>query len=264
MDLRLKGKSVIVTGGGRGIGLAIVSTFAEEGANVAIAQRTLELAQKAAEGMKKLGVDSLAIQADITNRQSVEDMVKAATDKFGKVDILVNNSTVLAGAGPWMDEKWEDVAKEVDTVYWGYSYCMRAVLPQMIEQKSGVIINMLSDSARVGDAMMGNYAGVKAGVGGLSRTLAREMGRYGIRINCVSPSMTMTELAKGRREIERDKLGDEKYQDLMKRRLRLYPLGRLGEPEDVANTVVFLASDRAGWITGQTVSINGGYAIGPW
>ncbi|MFH1087061.1 MAG: SDR family oxidoreductase, partial [Chloroflexota bacterium] len=163
------------------------------------------------------------------------------------------------------DSKLEDIGKELNVIYWGYTYCMKAVLPLMKAQKSGAIINMLSDSARVGDAMMGNYAGLKAGINGLSHSIAREMGGFGIRVNCVSPSMTMTELARGRRETEKEKLGEEKFQDLQKRRLRLYPLGRFGTPEDIANAVGFLASDKAaGWITGQTISVNGGYAIGPW
>ncbi|MFH1087170.1 MAG: SDR family NAD(P)-dependent oxidoreductase, partial [Chloroflexota bacterium] len=148
MDLGLKGKTAIVTGGGRGIGRAIVQTFAQEGANVVIAQRTLELAQKAADDIKKLGVDSLAIQCDITSWDAVQALVKTTVDKFGKVDILVNNSTVIAGAGLWMDSKLEDIGKELNVIYWGYTYCMKAVLPLMKAQKSGAIINMLSDSAR--------------------------------------------------------------------------------------------------------------------
>jgi NAD(P)-dependent dehydrogenase (short-subunit alcohol dehydrogenase family) len=134
----------------------------------------------------------------------------------------------------------------------------------MIPQNSGSIVNILTDAARIGEPRMVNYGAAKAGVGALSRGLAKEVARNNIRINCVSPSMTITELGKQRREMEKEKLGEEKFNKLQQKRLRLYPLGRLGEPQDIANAVIFLCSGRSSWITGQTLSVNGGYAIGPW
>ena len=264
MDLGLKGKTAIVTGSARGIGRVIAHTFAEEGANVVFADILAEDAQKAAEETKSLGVGTLGIKVDISNAQMVDDMVKATVDKFGKVDILVNNATIIAPAIFFVDEKIEDVEREVKVIYLGTLNCMRSAFKYMTEQNSGAIVNILSDSARVGDMRMGNYAGCKAGIGGISRSISREVARYHIRVNCVSPSMTITEMAKARREDEKEQLGDEKFQDLQNKRLKVYPIGRLGEPQDIANMVVFLASERASWITGQTVSVNGGYAIGPW
>ena len=265
MDLGLKGKVVIVTGAGRGIGKEIARMFAEEGAILVIADIAKESGEQAAGEMKAtLGVKSIAIQTDITSRESVSRLVAGTVGEFGRVDILVNNATIIAPAKFFKDETWEEIDRETDVIYKGYLNCMKAVIEPMTRQKAGCIINMLTDAARIGEPRMANYGGVMGGVGALSRGLAKEVAPDGIRINCVSPSMTTTELWHERRGAEKKKLGEEEFQDLQKKRLRLYPLGRFGEPRDIAGAVVFLASERAGWITGQTLSVNGGYAIGPW
>jgi len=265
MDFGLKGRVAIITGAGRGIGSEIARTFAEEGAIPVIAEISAETGeQTASEIQSDFGVKSLAIQTDITDRESVGLMVQRTLSELGRVDILVNNATIIAPAKFFKDETWEEVGREISIIYQGCLNCMRAVIEPMTKQGSGCIINILTDAARIGEPRMANYGGVKGGIGAFSRALAKEVGGDGIRVNCVSPSMTLTELSKGRREVEMEKLGEEKFQDLQRKRLKLYPLGRFGEPRDIANAVVFLASERAGWITGQTLSVNGGYAMGPW
>ena len=265
MDLGLKGKVVIVTGAGRGIGREIARTFAEEGAIPVIADIARDSGEEAAgEIATALGVKSVAIQTDITDRESVKRLVENTLSEFGRVDILVNNATVIAAAKFFKDETWEEVDREIGVIYQGCLNCMRAVIDPMTQQGGGCIISILTDAARIGEPRMANYGGVKGGVGAFSRALAKEVAGDGIRVNCVSPSMAITELWKGRREEEKTKLGEEKFQDLQRKRLKLYPLGRFGEPRDIADAVLFLASERAGWITGQTLSVNGGYAIGPW
>ena len=265
MDLGLEGKVVIITGAGRGIGREIALTFAEEGAIPVIADIDGESGKEAAVEIKAaFGVKATAIQTDITDRESVKKLVESTLSELGRVDILVNNATVIAPAKFFKDETWEEVDREVSVIYQGCLNCMKAVISPMTERRSGCIINILTDAARIGEPRMANYGGVKGGVGAFSRALAKEVAGDGIRVNCVSPSMAITELWKTRREDEKIKLGEEKFQDLQRKRLKLYPLGRFGEPQDIANAVVFLASEKAGWITGQTLSVNGGYAIGPW
>lgn len=264
MDLGLKGKVAIVTGAGRGIGRMIARTFAEEKAIPVIAEINEASGEDAVKEMKSLGVDVFFVKTDISSLESVMEMVRLTDQKFGKIDVLVNNATIIAPAQFFMDESWEDMDREINIIYKGYLYCTRSVLEYMIPQKSGCIINMLTDAARIGEPRMVNYGASKAAIGGHSRGLAKEVARNNIRINCVSPSRTLTELNKQRREEERRKIGDEKFAELQKKRLSLYPLARHGEPQDIANMVVFLSSERASWITGQTISVNGGYAMGPW
>lgn len=261
MDLGLAGKVAIVTGAGRGIGKEIAHTFAEEGARPVIAEINEPLGLEAANSIK----GALAVKVDIRSTESVNAMVKTVVEKLGRIDILVNNATIMAPAKQFMQETWDEMNAEIDVMYKGCLNCSRAVVEAMIKQgQGGAIVNLLSDAARIGEPWMVNYGAAKAAVGGFSRGLAKEVAEHKIRINCVSPSAIQTELSKGRREDERKKLGDDKFQDLQKKRLRMYPLGRFGEPQDIANAVVFLASERASWITGQTLSVNGGYAIGPW
>lgn len=265
MDLGLKSKVVIVTGAGRGIGKEIARTFAEEGAIPVIADISGESGEKTASEVKTtLGVPAVAIPTDIADSESVDRLVRQTCSQLGRVDILVNNATIIAPAKFLKDESWEEIDREISVIYRGYLNCMRAVIEPMTRQGGGCIINMMTDAARIGEPRMANYGGVKGGVAALSRGLAKELAGDKIRVNCVSPSVTLTELGKERREEERRKLGEEKFQELQARRLKLYPLGRFGEPRDIANAVVFLASERASWITGQILSVNGGYAMGPW
>ncbi|UCD57890.1 MAG: glucose 1-dehydrogenase [Candidatus Hydrogenedentota bacterium] len=254
MDLQLKGKIAIVTGGGRGIGLAIASGLAEEGANVAIAEIDEDSATRAATEIQKKGVESIAITTDVTDPASVEAMAKRVESELGPVQILVNNAARLPAFLTFVEEKnsgqleqfW---AKVVDVCYHGAINCTAAVIEGMIERKYGKIINMASDAGKVGEPRQAVYAGAKGAIIAFTKSIAKEAGRYGINVNAVCPSMTKTEAV-------REMLSEE----FEKKVLRAYPMRRLGEPQDIANLAVFLASDRASWITGQAISVNGGYA----
>jgi NAD(P)-dependent dehydrogenase (short-subunit alcohol dehydrogenase family) len=254
MDLLLKGKVAVVTGGGRGIGTAIAMGLAEEGANVAIAEIDEESAGKAADEIRKKGVKAIGVTTDVTDPASVEAMVKQVGSELGPVQILVNNAAKLPAFLTFVEEKNSGQSEQfwtkvVDVCYHGTVNCTAAVIEGMIERQYGKIINMASDAGKVGEPRQAVYAGAKGAIISFSKSIAKETGRYGINVNAVCPSMTKTEAV-------REMLSDE----FEKKVVKAYPLRRLGEPQDIANLVVFLASDRTSWITGQAISVNGGYA----
>ena len=254
MDLDLKGKSVIVTGGGRGIGAAIATGLADEGANVAIADIDEATAEKIAAEIAGKGVKSIAVATDVTDPESVAAMVERVESEFGPVDVLVNNAAKLPVFLTFIEEKnsgqtddfW---TKVVDVCYHGVVNCTAAVIEGMTERGYGKIVNMASDAGKVGEPRQAVYAGAKGAIIAFTKSIAKETGRYGINVNAVCPSMTKTEAVSA--------MLSEEFE---KRVVKAYPMRRLGEPEDIANLVLFLASDRASWITGQAVSVNGGYA----
>ncbi|GAB4336997.1 MAG: 3-oxoacyl-ACP reductase FabG [Candidatus Abyssubacteria bacterium] len=254
MDLQLKDKVAIVTGGGRGIGLAIALGLAHEGAHVAIAEIDEAAAQNAAEEVRKLGVKSIAAKTDVTDPASVETMVQRVESELGPVQILVNNAAKLPAFLTFVEEKNsgqrdEYWAKVVDVCYHGTVNCTAAVIEGMYQRGYGKIVNLASDAGKVGEPRQAVYAGAKGAIISFTKSIAKEAGRYGVNVNAVCPSMTKTEAVKGMLS-----------EDFEKKVVKAYPLRRLGEPKDIANLVVFLASDRASWITGQAVSVNGGYA----
>ena len=262
MDLNLAGKTAIVTGGGSNIGRAICLQFGKEKANVVIADLDEAQAKKVESEVKALGGDALFVKADVSNNDQIVEMVKKGTDKFGQIDILVNN------VGFAMDqlfieeprEKWE---KMIAINYWGVINGVRAVLDQMIERKSGAIVNLGSDAGRMGEYREAVYAGCKGGVIALTKALAREVGRYNIRLNVVCPGLTVPD--------DESAIGDNSgwAGDMIKiftpearaKAAKAYPLRKLGKATDLANAIVFMASERAGHITGQTLSVSGGYTM---
>lgn len=254
MDLNLKGKTVIVTGGGRGIGAAIAAGLADEGANVAIADIDEATAGKIAAEVAGKGVKSIAVATDVTDPASVAAMVERVESEFGPVDVLVNNAAKLPVFLTFIEEKnsgqtddfW---TKVVDVCYHGVINCTAAVIEGMTERGYGKIVNMASDAGKVGEPRQAVYAGAKGAIIAFTKSIAKETGRYGINVNAVCPSMTKTEAVSA--------MLSEEFE---KRVVKAYPMRRLGEPEDIANLVLFLASDRASWITGQAFSVNGGYA----
>lgn len=254
MDLNLKGKTVIVTGGGRGIGAAIAAGLADEGANVAIADIDEATAGKIAAEIAGKGVKSIAVATDVTDPASVAAMVERVESEFGPVDVLVNNAAKLPVFLTFIEEKnsgqtddfW---TKVVDVCYHGVINCTAAVIEGMTERGYGKIVNMASDAGKVGEPRQAVYAGAKGAIIAFTKSIAKETGRYGINVNAVCPSMTKTEAVSA--------MLSEEFE---KRVVKAYPMRRLGEPEDIANLVLFLASDRASWITGQAFSVNGGYA----
>jgi 3-oxoacyl-[acyl-carrier protein] reductase len=272
MDLGLRDKVAIVTGAGRGIGRAIVLTLAEEGAEVAVNDVFQERAQAVVAEVKAKGGQAIAAVADVTDGAQVAEMVARVVKEWGTVHILVNNAGIPArsaeeagGAfgGPYFSQQdqaaWDQV---MNVVTYGVLNCSRAVLDHMSNQGWGRIINIISDAGRVGEPRLATYSMAKAGVTGLTKALAKEMGRYRITVNCVSPSTTETETTASLFEAARQSQEGAARLEAIGRQYPLYKgLGRLGQPQDIANAVAFLASDRAEWITGQVLSVNGGYCM---
>ncbi|MBR2952656.1 MAG: 3-oxoacyl-ACP reductase FabG [Clostridia bacterium] len=238
-------KTVLINGGSRGIGRAICERLAKEGANVAFTY--LHSEEKAKELAEKLG--ALAIRADSRVSSEVNRAVKAAEEKFGRIDILVNCAakSEFALVTDISDEAWRDMmAVNLD----GYFYYIRAVLPSMIREKQGRIINITSMWGEVGASCEVHYSASKAAVIGLTEALAKELGPSGITVNCVSPGVIDTDMNRAHlTEEDLSALADET------------PLGRIGTPEEVAASVAFLAGDGGNFITGQILSVNGGLVI---
>ena len=279
MDLGLVGRVALVTGAGRGIGKAIALTLAGEGARVAVNDYYQERADAVAQEIATVltlqaeGAEALGVQADVTDAGAVRAMVAATVERFGRLDILVNNAGIPAAAGLggqpggggfsgplFKDTGPDDWRRTMEVITLGVLNCSHAVLPHMVEQGGGVILNIVSDAGRVGEPRLVAYSMAKSGVIGLTRALAKEEGRNGIRVNAVSPATTETEATAAL-------FGDAspEGQARLQAVLRQYPLGRkrggLGRPQDIADAVAFLVSDRAQWITGQVLSVNGGYAM---
>jgi 2-hydroxycyclohexanecarboxyl-CoA dehydrogenase len=264
MELNLAGKSVIVTGGGSNIGRAISLAFAREGSRVAIADVDEGQARKVAAEAERLGTKAaVAVRTDVTKWDSVQATVRDVEARFGGVDVLVNN------VGWTLDrlfvektrEEWE---KEIQLNLWGMINCTRAVLDGMIARKAGAIVSMGSDAGRMGEFREGVYAACKAGVIALSKSLAREVGRYGIRLNVVCPGMTMPDSDEeiGGLSMWAAETNKQWQAPEMRARIaKVYPLRRLARPDDITGAVLFLASDTAGFITGQTLSVSGGYTM---
>ncbi|MEM1538134.1 MAG: glucose 1-dehydrogenase [Candidatus Nezhaarchaeales archaeon] len=244
---RFQGKVVIVTGAGSGIGREIAISFGREGANVVVNDVNLEAAEKVVKEVEAAGGKALPVKADVSKSNEVREMVGKAADTFGRIDVLVNNAAWWP-VKFFMEQTEEEWDRQIKIIYYGTLYCTRAVLDYMVKQKSGVIINVISDAGRIGEPTLSVYSGAKAAVNMFSKALAKEVARYGVRVNCVSPALVETPGSKS--FIER--VGKERL-------VKAYPLGRLGLPADVANVVLFLASDEASYITGQTLSVNGGY-----
>ena len=264
MELGLVGKNVVVTGGGNNIGRAITLAFAAEECNLAIAELNREAGEGVAREISAMANGSTAtvIDADVTDRASTDAMIAEAVDRLGIVDVLVNNVGWTVDR-LFMDKSREEHVKEVDVNLWGAINCIHSVLPHMIERQQGAIVSISSDAGRMGEYREAVYSACKAGVIALSKSLARETGRYGLRFNMVCPGLVVppqsevasadSMWAQGMEELFTD--------DVLERVKRAYPLRRMGTAQEVANAVVFLASDAASFITGQTLSVSGGYTM---
>ncbi len=261
MELGLKGKTAIVTGGASNIGRGISQALAAEGMNVVIADYDQKQGEKTAGEIAAKGGSAICVKTDITKYAEVEAMVNQAIAKFGKVDVLVNN-VGWDEFGFFVDTKPASWDKIIDINYKGMLNCCKAVLPGMIQRKAGSIVSISSDAARVGGPREAVYSGCKGAIMSFTKTLARENGRFGIRVNVVSAGATppkpedIGELSMhyGRPAPPPDPARDKEM-------LRLYPLGRVGTAQDLANAVIYFASDAASFVTGQTLSVSGGYSV---
>ena len=249
----ITGKVAIVTGGASGIGRAIALALAESGANVVIADRALDGAEEMAREIESAGGKAIATKTDVTDSKEVEQMVQRTIEKFGKIDILINNAGIIARSSV-MDMREEELDRTFEVNLKGVVLCSQAAARHMIEQKSGKIVNMgssLSSRASVCNLSGGgaDYCASKAAVQAFTRTLAMELGPYGINVNAVAPGTTNTPMHEGLWE-----MATIYFQNSV-------PLGRLAEPEDIADVVLFLVTDAARYITGQTIHVNGGQVM---
>ncbi|EOC4792913.1 3-oxoacyl-[acyl-carrier-protein] reductase [Staphylococcus aureus] len=239
-------KSALVTGASRGIGRSIALQLAEGGYNVAVNYAgSKEKAEAVVEEIKAKGVDSFAIQANVADADEVKAMIKEVVSQFGSLDVLVNNAGITRDnlLMRMKEQEWDDV---IDTNLKGVFNCIQKATPQMLRQRSGAIINLSSVVGAVGNPGQANYVATKAGVIGLTKSAARELASRGITVNAVAPGFIVSDMT--------DALSDE----LKEQMLTQIPLARFGQDTDIANTVAFLASDKAKYITGQTIHVNGG------
>lgn len=256
--LDLSGRVCLITGAGQGIGRQVALHFARSGAEaVVVNDFHADRARAVAAEVEALGTRALGIAADVTQRGAVEEMVQTASNTLGTVNVLVNNAGNMGARPDAVDmapfwtapaETWEAF---LAVNLYGVLNCTSAVIPGMIEDKSGRIVTIVSDAGRVGEPGLEIYSAAKAGAAGFMRAVARSMGRYNITANSISIATTRTPgVANVTEDAER-----------AKRMLSQYTIRRFGEPEDIANMALFLASDAASWITGQTYPVNGGFSF---
>lgn len=245
--MSLNGKTALVTGASRGIGRAIALRLAEDGANVAVIYAgSADKAEAVVNEITALGVNAKAYRCNVADSAAVNETVKAVTNDLGKIDILVNNAGITRD-GLMLRMKDEDFDAVLDTNLKGAFNMIRACYSDFIRKKSGRIINISSVSGIMGNAGQANYSASKAGVIGLTKSVARELASRGITCNAVAPGFIQTDMT--------ENLGDNNPL------LNSIPLGRMGKPEDIAAAVAFLASDSAAYITGEVLKVDGGLAI---
>lgn len=251
MTRRFENRVAFVTGGSRGIGKSIAETFAEEGAKIAIIDINEEALQNVQAKFKEKGIDILAIQANVVNSQEVEAAMEQVMKEYGTLDILVNNAGIIRDnlLFKMSDNDWDQV---IDVHLKGAFNTTRAVQKYMVQQKYGRIINISSTSA-LGNPGQANYSTVKAGLQGLTKTLARELGKFGITTNAVAPGFIETEMTKA----TADRIGVP-FEDFLKAGASKIPVGRTGKPRDIANAVAFFADENASFVNGQVLYVAGG------
>ncbi len=245
----LENKVVLVTGGSRGIGREIALEFAKNGADVIVNfAGNADRAETVVSEIKAIGQEAIAIQADVSNADDVQQLFKAAIEKFGKIDILVNNAGITRDnlLMRMKEAEWDDV---INTNLKGVFLCTKAATRPMMKQRSGKIINITSIVAISGNPGQANYVAAKSGVIGLTKTSARELASRGITVNAIAPGFITTDMT--------DTLTEEIKQEMLKQ----IPLARFGEPKDIAKVALFLASDAADYLTGQTIHVDGGMVM---
>jgi len=249
MDLGLKGKTALVTGAARGVGREIALSLAAEGANVAVNYRNSGVeADELVSEIAAKGVKAEAYKTDVANFAAVKTMVDEIVENFGGLNILINNAG-LALRQRFIETKPENWHRQIDACLYGAIHCCYAVAPHLEAAKNGRIVSVIGDSSRVGESGLAIVAAARAGVVALMKSLAREFGRSGTTANTVSLGLVETAHDKDWVEANREKL------------VKLYPVRRLGQPGDVAPMVTLLASPHSGWITGQVISVSGGFSM---
>jgi NAD(P)-dependent dehydrogenase (short-subunit alcohol dehydrogenase family) len=249
LAIDLSGRQALVTGAGQGIGAGIARDLAAAGAAVIVNDRDADRAEQTASDLRARGATASAVVFDVTDWQSVSDSFAS----IGRIDILVNNAGNAGGDGwppmrPVADSSPADWEPFLRVNLYGVMHCVRAALPAMIDAGWGRIVTLLSDAARTGEPMLAAYAAAKAGAGGFCRSVAREVGRHGVTVNCVALG-TMRASA------------EVPLHPVQEKAMQRYPIRRAGLPEDVSTLVAFLASDAASWVTGQTIPVNGGLSF---
>ncbi|MCP3974320.1 MAG: SDR family oxidoreductase [bacterium] len=260
MTGRLDGRVAIITGGGSGLGEASSKRFAEEGANVLVADMNEDGAKRVASEIEIAGGTASAVHVDVTSRASNEAMASAALERYGTIDTIYCNAGIV-GVGNAMDLEEDDWDLVNDVMLKGVWLSMRAVLPTMVDKGKGSIINQASIGGVIGVAGIFPYAAAKAGVIGMTRQAAVDFADKGVRINCICPGTVPTPLVIGTYE-QRAGIGmsgGRTVEEALEVTRSKYPLGDMGEPLDIANMALFLASDESKWITGQSFIVDGGY-----
>ena len=245
--MRLENKVVIITGAGSGIGKETALLFAKEGAKVVVADVNEKGGEETVAEIKKNG-DGFFVRLDVSNREQSKQMAKTVLEKYGKIDVLINNAGIVQDAfvSKMTEQQWDKV---IDINLKGVFNCIQAVVDIMMNQGSGVIINTSSIVGLNGNVGQVNYSATKAGLIGMTKTLAKELGRKGIRVNAVAPGFIATPMTAA---------VPEKILEMMKEKT---PLKRLGEPKDIANAYLYLASDESNFVNGAVLSVDGGLVI---
>jgi NAD(P)-dependent dehydrogenase (short-subunit alcohol dehydrogenase family) len=245
---RFDGKVALITGGASGIGRACVLAFAREGAKVVVVDLNSELGEETVAAVKNAGGDAIFLQVDVSDPQAVEQMVADTVKAFGSLDIAVNNAGIGGELNPTGEYSIDGWQKVIDINLNGVFYCMRYEIPQMVKQGGGAIVNMASILGAVGFATASAYVAAKHGVLGLTKAAALEYAAKGIRINSIGPAFINTPM-----------VTDAMDEQTLEQIAGLHPVGRLGEPEEVASLTTFLCSDDASFITGGYYLVDGGY-----
>ena len=246
--MKLTGKTAVITGGNKGIGAACALAFSREGANVVIAARNMSDSNRIVEQITSEGGKAAAIATDVSDHGQVKNMISRTVEMFGKIDILINNAGIIADS--FINKMTlEQCDKVIATNLTGTFYCIREAVPYMIENGYGRIINTSSVAARKGAVAQSNYAASKAGIIGMTLSLAQELGKYNITVNAVAPGYVATDMTSNLPE------------KIMERANKVIPVKRFGTPEEMAAAFLYLASDEAAYCNGAVLDINGGLSL---